>query len=44
MLKSDLLWWAWNDLDYDPNAYPTYWERASIDNIETLVTIYAKVG
>jgi len=36
-----LLWWAWADLDYDPNAYSTYWEGASIDNIEQLVVNYA---
>ena len=37
-----LLWWAWSDLDYDPDAYPTYWGGASIDNIEQLVINYAK--
>ncbi|MDB5285384.1 MAG: hypothetical protein JWR05_333 [Mucilaginibacter sp.] len=37
-----LLWWAWADLDYDKNAYPTYWENANIDNIEQLVIELAK--
>ncbi|MEB0263303.1 MULTISPECIES: hypothetical protein [unclassified Mucilaginibacter] len=37
-----LFWWAWSDLDYDPDAYPTYWDGASIDNIDQLLIDYAK--
>jgi hypothetical protein len=37
-----LLWWAWADLDYDKNAYPTYWADATIHNIEHLVINAAK--
>jgi hypothetical protein len=38
----NLLWWAWADLDYDKNAYPTYWADATADNIELLVIDAAK--
>ena len=37
-----LLRWAWDDLDYDENAWPTYWEGATINNIKQLVIEAAK--
>jgi pyruvate/oxaloacetate carboxyltransferase len=37
-----LLRWAWDDLDYDENAFPTYWDNATKNNIEQLVIDEAK--
>jgi hypothetical protein len=36
-----LLYWAWGDLDYNP-TYQHYWEGATLNNIESIVTDLAK--
>lgn len=37
-----LLYWAWDDLDYDDNDYNNYWNGARRSNIETIVVDEAK--
>ncbi len=37
-----LLYWAWDQLDYDENKYNHYWEGATRDNIEQIVVNTAK--
>lgn len=32
-----LLYWAWDDLDYEENEHNNYWEGATRQNIQTIV-------
>lgn len=38
-----LLYWAWDDLDYEDNEYNHYWDGARRSNIEQIVVQEAKM-
>lgn len=37
-----LLYWAWDDLDYEENAYSPYWEEATPSNIQQIIVDVAQ--